>query len=283
MTHIYRSKSGQDLVETWCEAQFANWAVPHERHTISTNLGDSHLTIAGDGPITAVYVPGTNFNTAANLNEISHLTPHFRVVAVDVPGQPGLSSAQRPGGDRIATLGGWLDQVIDQLEGPVTVVGHSMGAAVVLATRSDQINGRVVFSPAGMIRMRVPPGILLSTMSWLTRSTTSSSHKLLSHMCAPGAEPTKLQTEWITLVGQTTRSSLAPPKFHESQLAELSGTRISLASGRHDRFLPPHLISRRSTKLFNVETTTLNGGHLCDQEALDYLVREIQGINQLDA
>ena len=65
------------------------------------------------------------------------------MVALDLPGQPGLSAADSPGKDRITIYGHWLDGVLATLDdGPFVLVGHSLGAAVVLAaTPSEHVAG----------------------------------------------------------------------------------------------------------------------------------------------
>lgn len=279
MTYIYRSSTAEKRVREWCEVQYDDWSHPHQRKTLSTGLGESHLTIVGDGPTTVLFVPGTNFCAASCLEEIGYLSAHFKVVAVDVPGQPGLSSAHRPKRQRFDALGRWLDEVVDQLESLVTVVGHSMGSSIALAARSRHITGRVLINPSGLTRLKVPLPLLATTLSWLIRSTESNSAKLLTRMSTSRRPPSVTQTKWMTLVGRTTRSSLAPPPFSDAHLSELNDTALALASGRHDAVLPPAPMSRRSQKMWGQETVALNSGHLMNMDTLKYIVNAVKLMN----
>ncbi|GGU70358.1 hypothetical protein GCM10010211_40020 [Streptomyces albospinus] len=67
MDSIYRSPRGRDLLRAWCHDRLTAWPVPHERTTLTANGARTHLVLAGSGPTTVVYVPGTNFNAATSL------------------------------------------------------------------------------------------------------------------------------------------------------------------------------------------------------------------------
>ncbi|HZN74839.1 MAG TPA: hypothetical protein VFC00_24650 [Micromonosporaceae bacterium] len=96
MADLYRSEAGRERVREWCSARLDGWQVPHETTLARTHLGPTHVVQAGTGPDAVVYLPGTNFNTASSLKLLTLLSARCRVIAVDLPGQPGLSTSQRP-------------------------------------------------------------------------------------------------------------------------------------------------------------------------------------------
>ena len=109
----------------------------------------------GSGTHVCVYLPGTNFNTSSSATVLGALAAHFRVYAADLPGQPGLSAANRPQ-DELAGYAGWVTELIHWVScwdsrAPILLAGHSRGAAVALSANPDTVDGLALFSPAGLI------------------------------------------------------------------------------------------------------------------------------------
>ena len=92
---IYRTEEGRAEIIEWCERRLVEVDLPLERQTLETGLGDSHVTTMGTGPSTVVLLPGTNFNIASWLEVAIPLAKQHRVVSIDLPGQPGLSTPER--------------------------------------------------------------------------------------------------------------------------------------------------------------------------------------------
>ncbi|MER7010084.1 alpha/beta hydrolase [Saccharopolyspora sp. NPDC000359] len=159
-------------------------------------------------------MPGTNLCSASCLPLATALAARCRVVLVDIPGQPGLSTGRRiPAPQRNSWYGRWLADVLDQVAKPgVVVVGHSLGAAITLATASPLVSRQVLLSPGGLVRARITPGILAASSSWLLRRRAADSARLLATMLAPDQVPRPELVEWMTLVARHVRSSLDPAR-----------------------------------------------------------------------
>lgn len=114
---LYRSVPGQQAIRAWCRDRLDGWGLTHERRELTTALGQTHVVTAGSGGPTVVLAPGTNLNAATGLDLVEALASHRRVVALDLPGQPGLSAADLLGKDRITRYGRWLDELLDHLGG----------------------------------------------------------------------------------------------------------------------------------------------------------------------
>ncbi|MFK0259048.1 alpha/beta fold hydrolase [Streptomyces sp. NPDC090445] len=241
MKSIYRSEQGEEAVRRWCLDRLEGWRRPHERAEATAGGARTHLVTAGSGPVTVVYVPGTNFNAAVSLPLADALcAAGHRVVLPDVPGQPGLSSgAREPAGGRLSWYGDWLGDVLEAAgtagTGSVTVMGHSFGAAVALSCPSPRVGRLVLLSPGGFGRLRLTPRLLAASAGWYLRPGPARSARLLRAMGAPGYAPRADLVEWMTLVARHARSSGAPG------LAEARRkVAYRVVTGAHDTFLPPH-------------------------------------------
>ncbi|WP_329012112.1 alpha/beta fold hydrolase [Streptomyces sp. NBC_00690] len=266
MGSIYRSIAGREAISRWCTDRLDGWAVAHKRVTLTVSGVRTHVVTAGTGsPV--LFLPGTNFNAAASLPLATALAAAgHRVILPDVPGQPGLSSGERGlAKGRLSWYGTWLNEVIEQtIAAPVTVMGHSFGAAVALSCHSPHIERLVLASPAGLTRLSVPPHLLAASTAWFLRPTPTSSARLLRAMSAPGRQPRNELVEWMTLVARHSRSSGAPGRAEPP-----SGQRCTqlAVTGANDVFLPPHRLRRAVRDTLKTELQVAAGaGHLLVEE-----------------
>ncbi|MFE0700769.1 alpha/beta fold hydrolase [Streptomyces sp. NPDC058872] len=277
MDSIYRSTPGRELIRRWCLDQLAAWPVPHERKTVTAKGVQTHTVLAGSGATTVVFVPGTNFNAAASLPLATALVAaDHRVLLVDVPGQPGLSSGERgSSGGRSTWYGAWLSEVIEKASsGPVAVMGHSFGAAIAMSSSSPRINRLVLVSPGGLTRLRLTPTVLAASAAWFLRPAPSHSSRLLRTMLAPGHPPRDELVDWMTLVARHSRSSGAPGA---APLSVRSIPRL-VVTGEHDVFLPPRRLAPAVRGALGAELGVVpEAGHLVVEERPEYLASLLDG------
>ncbi|MEU8990836.1 alpha/beta hydrolase [Streptomyces sp. NPDC048558] len=209
-------------------------------------------------------VPGTNTNGTTCRHIAQALAARWPTVVLDVPGQPGLSADVRPSRGRSAWYGQWLTEALEQaVRGPALVVGHSLGGAIVLASESPWIAGRVLLSSAGLVRLLVPPAVVAAAVPWLARPTVPRAARVLRHMVAPGGRVPAELAEWMTLVARCCHSSLAPPPLAPALLADRRSAPCLVATGRHDVFLPPRRVGPAVHRHLGTTTHVLDSsGHL---------------------
>ncbi|MFC9292603.1 alpha/beta fold hydrolase [Streptomyces sp. NPDC057011] len=277
MDSIYRSTAGREQIRRWCGERLDAWPVAHERLSLTANGARTHAVIAGSGPTTVVFVPGTNFNAAVSLPLATALvSAGHRLVVPDVPGQPGLSSGERGiSGGRLSWYGTWLSEVLDAVAaGPAVVAGHSFGAAIALSSASPRIERLVLLSPGGLGRLRLSPGLLAASAAWFVRPTAARSARLLRAMHAPGRRPRAELVDWMTLVARHSRSSGAPGR------AELPAREVPrlVATGAYDTFLPPRRLAPAVRAALGTGLHVVpDAGHLLVDEHPDRVAALIRG------
>ena len=156
---IYRTPPGRQAVEAAYEELLRRWPVPARRLTVPTRLGDTFVIASGpeEGP-PLVLLHGSGTNAAMWIADVPTWAGHFRVYAVDIVGEPGLSAPARPplGSDDYA---GWLDDVFDTLGlARASLLGASLGGWLALdyATRRPQRVERLVgICPGGLGRQKM--------------------------------------------------------------------------------------------------------------------------------
>lgn len=274
MITAYKTDHGRSAVRRWCDVRLSDAEFVAARWDIPTSVGRTSVvasrvpgvgTLADDTRRTVVVVPGTNMNTATSVSLLTELTHTHDVISLDVPGQPGSSAAERPRRrGRIADYGRWLDEVLEAtVAEPVIVLGHSLGAAIALAGTSPLIAGRLLVSPAGIIRLSVPPRVLRTTVAWVASPRPQRSYNLLRMMTAPTKNVDPSLVAWMDLVAGHCRTSLAPRPS-----AVLPTDRpCVVASGDHDVFLPPHRLAAAVRARLGVELEVIKDcGHLAPHD-----------------
>ncbi len=106
---------------------------------------------AGRGDTTLFLIHGFGESLFTWRAMVDPLAAHYRVVAIDLPGFGGSGKPNVP--YFVDSMTARLDRFLDRwIEGPVIVVGHSMGgqlAASLALHRPDRVAAAVLIAPAG--------------------------------------------------------------------------------------------------------------------------------------
>jgi pimeloyl-ACP methyl ester carboxylesterase len=158
MPRFYRSDSGAREVLAAYRDWLAQWPVASEELRLSTHLGEAFAVACGDrNAPPLVLLHGSASNASMWLGDVAVWAPHFRVLALDLPGEPGLSAAVRPALDSDAHAR-WLADVLDQLGvARASFVGISLGGWLALdfATRHpERVAQLALLCPGGVGRQR---------------------------------------------------------------------------------------------------------------------------------
>ena len=258
-------------MRAWCRAALSEWRSPHETHELETSLGRTHVVSLGSGEQVCVYLPGTNFSAASSTVVLQALATHFRVYAVDVPGQPGLSADVRPR-DEVLGYAAWLADVVAWMrarhpDARVVLVGHSRGAAVALSAEPESVHGLALLSPAGLIAVRPTLRMLRATAPWLLRRDDPGSRRLLQFMSDPVHAPSTQLVEWMTLVARTCRTTGAPAPYPDTLVSQWRGRNVRIVVGDSDVFFPVNRLRKASLDKLGIDPAVVeHAGHLLGDE-----------------
>jgi pimeloyl-ACP methyl ester carboxylesterase len=220
------------------------WPVPSRQRVVPTSQSDTFVVSCGpaDAP-PLVLLHGSASSTLEWIGNVVAWSEHFRVHAVDQPGEPGLSVEVRP--PRTPRTD-WLDAVLKGLEirGPVSMVGSSLGAWFAIdyaLRRPGRVKKLAVLSPAGIGRQKsliyLPAAFLLPFGRWGIVQTM----RLVA-----GPLPSMDATEYgrfALMVHEHFRPRRETcPIFTDEQLAKLD---LLVIAGARDRMLDSHETKRR--------------------------------------
>ncbi|MEZ5562854.1 MAG: alpha/beta fold hydrolase [Gammaproteobacteria bacterium] len=164
---MYKSEAGFNAIMSWYEETRAKIPVPVQSVYVDTRFGRTHMLVAGPADAEPVLlIPGVAGCAPLWRLQIADLSRHFRVYALDIPGQPGLSDPNPPSflNDDYAS---WLLDVLDALEVErCHIAGVSVGAWVAMRMAihaPERVLSVALLGPTGLSRARLPWRI------WLTR------------------------------------------------------------------------------------------------------------------
>lgn len=158
MSAIWRSDAGKAAVMALYRRFLDHWPVRREEKRVATREGETFVVVSGpaDAP-PLILLHGSAFNSVGWMGDVASWSQRFRVHAVDVIGEPGLSAPSRPALDSDAHAL-WLDDVLDGLGlARASLAGISFGGWLALdyaVRRPDRVEKLALIAPGGIGRNR---------------------------------------------------------------------------------------------------------------------------------
>ena len=154
MAEIFKTENGRKEVLERYVKFLDNWPVASERRMVPTRQGETFVLVCGpEAAPPLVLIHGSLGNAAMWQFDVRTWAEHFRVYAVDVIGEPGLSAPSRPPLDA-DVYAGWLGEVIKGLGlEKVYLVGESLGGWLALAystRRPEAVEKLALLVPGGL-------------------------------------------------------------------------------------------------------------------------------------
>jgi pimeloyl-ACP methyl ester carboxylesterase len=238
MNRIYKSAEGERLVRERYLAFLKHWPVPHQQMRIPTNQGETFVVACGaEAAPPLLLLHGGAANSAMWMGDIRAFASFFRVYAIDMIGEPGLSAPSRPrlSSDAHAL---WLDEVLRGVSVTRTaIVGVSLGGWLALdyATRRPQrVQRFAVLCPGGIGRQKV--GIVFETIA-LRMCGAWGKRKLAERILGrPPANPSpaaKAFIDFVALIHQHFRPRMVKlPVFSDEGLRRLDIPLLAIVGAR---------------------------------------------------
>jgi pimeloyl-ACP methyl ester carboxylesterase len=158
MADIYKSEEGARAIHARYREILALWAVPNRQFTVPTRAGDTFVISCGPEEAPPVLLfHGSASSSFMWIADAAAFAARFRVYAVDLIGEPGLSARTRykPGTDEHAL---WLDDVLKALGiEKASFVGVSLGGWLALdyaIRRTGRVNALALICPAGIGKLK---------------------------------------------------------------------------------------------------------------------------------
>jgi pimeloyl-ACP methyl ester carboxylesterase len=229
VTGIYKSSEGQRLVEEQYRRILTHWPVANRQFHVATRQGETFVIACGEESAPPVLLlHGSLANSASWMWDVALWAQSFRVFAVDVIGEPGLSAPSRPPlhSDAYAM---WLDDVMNALSvSHASFVGVSLGGWLALdyATRwPTRVDRMALVCPGGVGRQKI--GILFKVAffnlsgSWGKRKLREA---ILGRVTGGDVSPAiRRLAEFFALMHKSTRPRTERlPVFSDAALKRLT-------------------------------------------------------------
>ena len=155
---IYKSPQGKELILDIYREKLSVWPVPFEEITVETRFGPTFVLACGNEKGTPlILLHGSTSNSTAWISEVEELGRYFRILAVDLPGEPGRSSEIRPEWEGPA-FAEWLKDVCNALLlDKVSLMGISQGGWTALkfaVENPERVSSLILLATGGVAPVR---------------------------------------------------------------------------------------------------------------------------------
>ncbi|MFI6825776.1 alpha/beta fold hydrolase [Kribbella sp. NPDC050241] len=241
---IFTSEAGRRLLHERYRELLATWPVPSDQRLLPTREGETF--IVSSGPVAApplVLLHGSASTTLEWIGDVAAWSEHFRVHAVDLLGEPGLSAPVRPA---LNAQADWLDDVLEGLgiHAPTRMVARSLGGWFALdyaVRRPGRVERLALLTPAGIGRQKslifVPALFLQPFGRWGTLQTM----RLVAGPL-PSGDATEYGRFALQVHEHFRPRRVRLPVFTDEQLAKLD---LLVIVGGRDRMLDAQETKRR--------------------------------------
>jgi len=190
---------------------------------VDTSLGSTHIIISGeeDAP-PLLLLHGASSNSAGWMGDAGTWSKDFRLIAADMPGEPGMSCDRRldvAGDDYIF----WLESLLDSVGyGSVSIIGMSLGsfAALKFATvRPERVKKLSMLTTSGFVPARLSFMFKALPLMFLGDWGSDRVNKIVAHKTPMPIEA----IEFGRLVSKHYKPMMTPiPLFTDDELKRLT-------------------------------------------------------------
>lgn len=238
MTSVFKSAEGERAVRERYLQFLKFWPVPNQQLRVPTREGETFIVACGDEkapPLLLLH--GSIANSAMWMGDVAAWAAHFRVYAVDIIGDAGLSAPSRPPlASEAHAL--WLDDVMQALSlTRASMVGTSFGGWLALdyaTRRPERVESLAVLCPGGIGRQKI--GILFKVVplqmcgAWGVRKAREM---VLGRAPSNPSLAIKAFIGFVSLIHQNFRQRMVKlPIFSDDALQQLTMPVMAIAGGK---------------------------------------------------
>ncbi len=260
---IYKSHAGQQAVMALYDSFLRRWPVPHRMLTVPTRYGSTFVIASGEEsapPVVLLHGAGTN--SAMWAGDVTEYSRRYKVLAVDLLGEPGKSAPNRPSWDG-PIHAQWLEDVWDALGIEAgSIVGMSQGAWTALkfaVYTPERVKALSLLSPGGIVPDRLSFVVRALPLLCLGRWGITRLNRLV---LAGQSVPAEVEDAMTVLLMHFKARIGTLPIFSEDELRRLTMP-VQLLMGDRDVLRDAQKITARMTGLVpRLTATTIPGaGH----------------------
>lgn len=246
----FSHRAARDETERWIRGVCARSSVTYESHVLTTRFGETHILDSGTSSKPAIlFLPG--WGTCGAFwdlnNTLEPLAERFRIVLLDLPGQPGLStSSPLPTTGR--GCGDWLGDVLQQLNlRSAHFAGCSFGGFVLLQSApllGARMESLFLAAPAGLTAVRPRIGVLPSLLMANLFPTKKRAHDFLNRAILGtrrilSVEVRERLDDIVFHFQKHFRSASLPPLTLGKNHCQSVQVPTTVMCGEQDRMIPP--------------------------------------------
>jgi pimeloyl-ACP methyl ester carboxylesterase len=160
LARFYKSEKGYQAMTDWYNALVSKFDFDYESIYLDTRYGKTHAFVSGAPEAQPlILVQGLAGNAPLWYQQIPVFAEHFRVYALDIPGQPGRSDLNPPPFAKDGYTY-WIEDMLKALKiGKAHFLAVSTGGWFLTKFAiyaPDKVGKMVLVSPTGLIRARIP-------------------------------------------------------------------------------------------------------------------------------
>jgi pimeloyl-ACP methyl ester carboxylesterase len=235
---LYKSIEGERAVRDRYLEILKHWPVPNQQLRVPTREGETFVVSCGhpDAPA-LLLLHGSMANSAMWMGDVAAWAARFRVYAVDVIGEAGLSAPSRPPlASEAHAL--WLDDVMQGLSlASTSMIGVSLGGWLALdfaTRRPERVESLVVVCPGGVGRQKI--SIVFKTIplrmlgNWGKRQ---AAELVLGRAPANPSPAVQYFMQFMSLIHRNFRSRMVKlPIFSNDALRRLTMPVMAIVGGK---------------------------------------------------
>lgn len=234
---VYRSAEAAMAVEVQYRRALSQWPVPKTELCLPTRQGPTFVLACGpESAPPVVLLHGSQANSASWMLDVAQWSTKFRLFAVDVIGEAGLSAQVRPelAGDAHAL---WLNDVFDGLcLSRAAIVGTSLGGWLALdyaSRRPAAVQALALICPAGIGRQK---NFLLKALPLLLLGPWGA-RKMRELVFGPAPKPLPEAVLPLAALMESVGRAIKPrvvriPQLTDAQLRGLDMPILTIIGGR---------------------------------------------------